>query len=48
MAELTSRIPMRRLGRTEEVASLVSWLCGPENTYISGQNLVIDGGFVRV
>lgn len=48
MAELTSRIPMCRLGRTEEVASLVSWLCGPENTYISGQNLVIDGGFVRV
>lgn len=48
MADLASRIPMRRLGQSGEVASLVAWLCGPENTYVSGQNLVIDGGFVRV
>lgn len=48
MAELAGRVPLRRLGQAEEVASLVSWLCGPENSYISGQNLVIDGGFVRV
>lgn len=48
MAELASHVPVRRLGRVDEVASLVSWLCGPENSYISGQNLIIDGGFVRV
>jgi len=46
--ELASRVPARRLGQAEEIASLVCWLCGPENSYISGQNLVIDGGFVRV
>jgi NAD(P)-dependent dehydrogenase (short-subunit alcohol dehydrogenase family) len=48
MEELAGRVPARRLGQAEEVASLVSWLCSPENSYISGQNLVIDGGFVRV
>lgn len=48
MAELARCIPARRLGRAEEVAAFVAWLCSPENSYISGQNLVIDGGFVRV
>jgi NAD(P)-dependent dehydrogenase (short-subunit alcohol dehydrogenase family) len=48
MEELAGRVPARRLGQAEEIASLVSWLCSPENSYISGQNLVIDGGFVRV
>lgn len=48
MAELASRIPMRRLGTAKEIATFVAWLAGPENTYISGQNIVIDGGFSRV
>ena len=39
---------MKRLGRADEIASLVSWLVSEENTYISGQNLMIDGGFSRV
>lgn len=47
-AELAAQVPARRLGRPEEVAELVAWLAGPLNTYVSGQNLVIDGGFTRV
>lgn len=46
--ELVGRVPMRRLGQPGEVAALVAWLAGPENTFISGQNIVIDGGFTRV
>ncbi len=46
--ELAGRVPVRRLGQAEEIAALVFWLCSTENSYISGQNLVIDGGFVRV
>jgi len=46
--ELTARVPMRRLGQPAEVAALVAWLAGPENTFLSGQNIVIDGGFTRV
>lgn len=48
IAELSARVPMKRLGRPEEVAALVAWLVGPENTYLTGQHLVIDGGFSRV
>ena len=48
MAEVASRIPMRRLGTPNEVASLVAWLVSEENSYVSGQNFVIDGGFTRV
>lgn len=48
MAELAGRVPARRLGRPEEVAAFVAWLAGPENTYLSGQNIAIDGGFTRV
>ena len=46
--QIVTQIPMRRLGRIEEIAAFVSWLAGPENTYISGQNIAIDGGFTRV
>jgi NAD(P)-dependent dehydrogenase (short-subunit alcohol dehydrogenase family) len=44
---LLQEIPIGRLGRPEEIAALVAWLVGPENTYLSGQNVVIDGGFTR-
>jgi len=46
--KLKSQIPMKRLGQVSEIASLVSWLVSNENTYMTGQNLVIDGGFSRV
>ncbi|HEU5163015.1 MAG TPA: SDR family oxidoreductase [Thermoanaerobaculia bacterium] len=48
IAELITRIPIRRLGKPEEIAAFVAWLCSDENSFISGQNLVIDGGFTRV
>ena len=46
-AFLLSQIPVGRLGTPEDIAAFVAWLAGPENTYISGQQLVIDGGLVR-
>lgn len=46
--EVIAQIPARRLGQVEEIAAFVAWLAGPENTYISGQNIAIDGGFSRV
>jgi 3-oxoacyl-[acyl-carrier protein] reductase len=48
LTALLSKVPMRRLGRADEVAAFVAWLAGPENTFISGQNIAIDGGFTRV
>ena len=48
IAKLKGQIPMKRLGQVSEIASLVSWLVSNENTYMTGQNLMIDGGFTRV
>ena len=45
--ELVAKVPMRRLGRPEEIAALVAWLAGPENTFVTAQNIPIDGGFTR-
>ena len=39
-------IPLHRTGRPEEVAAAVSFLCGPDSTYIQGQVLAVNGGLV--
>ncbi|MEJ7637012.1 MAG: SDR family oxidoreductase [Singulisphaera sp.] len=39
-------IPLGRLAQPEEVGRLVAFLCSEQNTYITGQSIVIDGGFV--
>ncbi len=48
VADLVSKVPLGRLASVEEIARLIVWLGSRENTYISGQNIVIDGGFTRV
>lgn len=37
-----------RIGQPEEVASAVVWLCSTEASYVTGTDLVIDGGYLRV
>ena len=39
-------IPLHRTGKAEEVAGAVSFLCGPDSTYIHGQVLAVNGGLV--
>ncbi len=46
--ELSARVPMARFAEPEEIAAAVFFLCSEENTYITGQNLVIDGGYTVV
>ena len=48
MSKLANQIPIKRVGTIDEVAKFVGWLVSEENTYISGQNIAIDGGFTRV
>ena len=48
ISQLIGNIPIGRLGQPAEIAELVSWLVSSKNTYISGQNIIIDGGFINV
>ncbi len=38
-------MPLKRGGKPEEVAKAVVWLCSDDASYITGHNLVIDGGY---
>lgn len=46
--DMASSIPSERLGQADEIARLVLWLASEENTYLTGQNIAVDGGFTRV
>ncbi len=45
--ERTARIPMRRYGTMAEVAKTVAFLLSNDAAYITGQNILVDGGLVR-
>jgi NAD(P)-dependent dehydrogenase (short-subunit alcohol dehydrogenase family) len=46
LAYATSRTPWPRLGQPEDVASAALFLASPESTYITGENLMVDGGWM--
>jgi len=45
-AMLKNYVPMKRLGRPEEIADAVLWLCSSAASYATGQSISVDGGFV--
>lgn len=45
--EVIDRTPMRRIGEPEEVAAAVGFLCLPAASYITGECIAVDGGFLR-
>ncbi|MCW3032080.1 MAG: 3-oxoacyl-[acyl-carrier protein] reductase [Solirubrobacteraceae bacterium] len=46
LPELAAEVaPLQRIGRPSEVADAVAWLVGPEATFVTGSDIVVDGGF---
>ena len=45
MKRLVKTIPQGRLASPDEIANVVLFLCSDLNTYITGENIVVDGGF---
>ena len=44
-SDLTAFHPIGRIGRVEEVAEAVIWLCSGKASFVTGHSLIVDGGF---
>jgi Tropinone reductase 1 len=47
LEEVLERTPMGRIGEPEEVAAAVAFLCLPASSYVTGECIAVDGGFLR-
>ena len=43
--DLSTLHPIGRLGRVEEIAEAVLWLCSNKSSFVTGHSLIVDGGF---
>ena len=47
IAQISANIPMQRMARPEEIAEVVYFLCSEQNTYLTGQKITVDGGYIE-
>lgn len=47
-ARIASRVPMGRVAKPEEIVQAMLWICDPENSFMTGQAVSIDGGLSAV
>lgn len=45
IAEIMKKIPMGRLAQADEIARVIRFLASEENTYLTGQTIIVDGGY---
>ncbi len=48
LERVAAGIPLQRVGQPEEIAAAVLFLCSPAASFITGQNVPIDGGFTTI
>jgi NAD(P)-dependent dehydrogenase (short-subunit alcohol dehydrogenase family) len=46
MKAMEKSVPMGRVGRPEEIATAVLWLCSEAASYVTGQSISVDGGYI--
>ncbi|HYU24228.1 MAG TPA: SDR family oxidoreductase, partial [Thermoanaerobaculia bacterium] len=46
MARIIAREPMERLGSPREIAEAILWLCSDAASFVTGEALAVDGGFL--
>jgi NAD(P)-dependent dehydrogenase (short-subunit alcohol dehydrogenase family) len=47
-AEILAKVPFNRMGKPEEIAEMVVWLCSDRASYISGAAYNVDGGYMAI
>jgi 3-oxoacyl-[acyl-carrier protein] reductase len=48
IASLSQEVPARRFAEPSEISNVIVFLCSKENSYLTGQNIIVDGGFTNV
>lgn len=48
IVEMCKQVPMKRMATPNEISKVVLFLSSEYNTYLTGQNIIVDGGFVNV
>ena len=48
MVNLSNQVPARRLAEVADISNVVVFLLSELNSYLTGQNIVVDGGFTNV
>ena len=46
--KITDIIPIKRMAQPIEIANTILFLCSDLNTYLTGQNIIVDGGYTNV
>lgn len=48
VANYCKKVPMRRLGTPEDIAPTIAFLLSDDSKYITGQNIIVDGGWTSI
>lgn len=48
LGHIAGRIPMARVAQPEEIVQAMLWACAPENSFMTGQSIALDGGLTAV